>query len=113
MQQSHRYKYAYVRSHVSLFLDRNRSIVESLCRNNLAQDSRASKRAPLGKSVAVGCLGMGGRRGMEGMPVHGREREREGEMETDEIVDDVEACREPSVLDATVVEATKSRDLNR
>lgn len=25
----------------------------------------------------------------------------------------VEACREPSVLDATVVEATKSRDLNR
>lgn len=36
----------------------------------------------------------------------------ETEMETDEIVDDVEACREPSVLDATVVEATKSRDLN-
>lgn len=44
---------------------------------------------------------------MEGMAVHGRE------METDEIVDGVEACREPSVLDATVVEATKSRDLNR
>ena len=41
------------------------------------------------------------------MAVHGRE------METDEIVDGVEACREPSVLDATVVEATKSRDLNR
>lgn len=41
------------------------------------------------------------------MAVHGRE------MKTDEIVDGVEACREPSVLDATVVEATKSRDLNR
>jgi len=51
---------------------------------------------------------VGGRRGMEGMAVHGREF-----METDEIVDGVEACREPSVLDATVVEATKSRDLNR
>lgn len=82
-------------------------IVRNLRRNNLAQDSRASKRAPLGKSVTVGCLGVGGRRGMEGMAVHGRE------METDEIVDGVEACREPSVLDATVVEATKSRDLNR
>lgn len=35
------------------------------------------------------------------------------EMETDEIGNGVEACREPSVLDATVVEATKSRDLNR
>ena len=34
-------------------------------------------------------------------------------METDEIGNGVEACREPSVLDATVVEATKSRDLNR
>lgn len=83
------------------------SIVRSLRRNNLAQDSRAPKRAPLGKSVTVGRLGVGGRRGMEGMAVHGRE------METDEIVDGVEACREPSVLDATVVEATKSRDLNR
>lgn len=39
--------------------------------------------------------------------------ERKREMETDEIVDGVEACREPSVLDATVVEATKSRDLNK
>jgi len=43
---------------------------------------------------------------MEGIAVYGRE------MET-EIVDGVETCREPSVLDATVVEATKSRDLNR
>lgn len=43
------------------------------------------------------------------MAIYGRKRK----METDEIVDGVEACREPSVLDATVVEATKSRDLNR
>ena len=34
-------------------------------------------------------------------------------IETVEIGNGVEACREPSVLDATVVEATKSRDLNR
>lgn len=57
--------------------------------------------APLGESTTVASLGMG-----TGMAVY------ETEMETDEIVDDVEACREPSVLDATVVEATKSRDLN-
>lgn len=50
---------------------------------------------------------------MEGMAVHERVREKRRKMETDEIVDGVEACREPSVLDATVVEATKSRDLNR
>lgn len=55
-----------------------------------------------------------GDEGWKGWRFMGEERERERERwKTDEIVDGVEACREPSVLDATVVEATKSRDLNR